>query len=71
MKGSVLKLHHEIDVFRTIPLSAAVFSILLALAGSEKHGYAIMQSVSGISENQFRMGQALSTRQSRGCWIWN
>ena len=26
-----------------LPLSAAVFSILLALAGSEKHGYAIMK----------------------------
>ena len=29
-----------------LPLSAAVFSILLALAGSEKHGYAIMKEAS-------------------------
>jgi DNA-binding PadR family transcriptional regulator len=29
-----------------LPLTAAVFSILLALAGGEKHGYAIMKEVS-------------------------
>jgi DNA-binding PadR family transcriptional regulator len=29
-----------------LPLTAAVFSILLALAGGEKHGYAIMKKVS-------------------------
>jgi DNA-binding PadR family transcriptional regulator len=29
-----------------LPLTPVVFSILLALAGSEKHGYAIMKEVS-------------------------
>jgi DNA-binding PadR family transcriptional regulator len=29
-----------------LPLTPAVFSILLALAGSEKHGYAIMKEAS-------------------------
>lgn len=44
------------DLQHLLPLTAAVFFILFALADREKHGYAIMQSVSQISENQFRMG---------------
>ena len=32
-----------LDPERALPLTAAVFSILLALARSEKHGYAIMK----------------------------
>ena len=39
-----------------IPLTPAVFHILLALADSEKHGYAIMQEVENISHNQVKMG---------------
>jgi DNA-binding PadR family transcriptional regulator len=39
-----------------LPLTPAVFFILFALADGAKHGYAIMQSVSRISANQFRMG---------------
>lgn len=38
------------------PLTPAVFFILFALADGEKHGYAIMQSVSQLSDSQFRMG---------------
>lgn len=38
------------------PLTSAVFFILLSLAEGEKHGYAIMQDVSGLSEGKFRMG---------------
>jgi len=44
------------DLQRLLPLTPAVFFILFALADGEKHGYAIMQSVSRISDNQFRMG---------------
>jgi DNA-binding PadR family transcriptional regulator len=44
------------DLQHLLPLSPAVFFILFALADGEKHGYAIMQSVSRISDNQFRMG---------------
>jgi DNA-binding PadR family transcriptional regulator len=44
------------DLRRLLPLTPAVFFILFALADGEKHGYAIMQSVSRISDNQFRMG---------------
>lgn len=32
-----------------LPLTPAVFSILLALAGGEKHGYAIMQEIASSS----------------------
>ena len=39
-----------------LPLTPAVFFILFALADGQKHGYAIMQTVSRISDNQFRMG---------------
>ena len=39
-----------------IPLTPAVFHILLALADGEKHGYAIMQEVEAISHDQIKMG---------------
>ena len=44
------------DLQHMLPLTPAVFFILFALADGEKHGYAIMQTVSQISDNQFRMG---------------
>jgi DNA-binding PadR family transcriptional regulator len=44
------------DLQHLLPLTPAVFFILFALADGEKHGYAIMQTVSRISDNQFRMG---------------
>ncbi|MCA9839734.1 MAG: helix-turn-helix transcriptional regulator [Trueperaceae bacterium] len=39
-----------------LPLTPAVFHILLALAAEEKHGYAIMKEVEVNSKGQFRMG---------------
>lgn len=44
------------DLQHLLPLTPAVLFILFALADGEKHGYAIMQSVSRASDNQFRMG---------------
>src|SRR5260221_93367 len=44
------------DLQNLLPLTPAVFFILFALAEGEKHGYAIMQTVSRLSDNQFRMG---------------
>jgi DNA-binding PadR family transcriptional regulator len=38
------------------PLTPAVFYILLALAGGEKHGYEIMKQVKQDSQSQVRMG---------------
>jgi DNA-binding PadR family transcriptional regulator len=39
-----------------LPLTLAVFFILLALADGEKHGYAIMQDVKILSDRQVNMG---------------
>jgi DNA-binding PadR family transcriptional regulator len=39
-----------------LPLTPAVFHILLALADEEKHGYAIMQEVEAMTEGKVQMG---------------
>lgn len=39
-----------------LPLTPAVFHILLVLTDGEKHGYAIMQTVKDISGGTFTMG---------------
>jgi DNA-binding PadR family transcriptional regulator len=39
-----------------LPLTPAVFHVLLALADSERHGYAIMQEVDGTTQGQIKMG---------------
>jgi DNA-binding PadR family transcriptional regulator len=39
-----------------LPLTPAVFHILLALADGEKHGYAIMQEVAAITHGKIKMG---------------
>ncbi|MFN8376031.1 MAG: PadR family transcriptional regulator [Anaerolineae bacterium] len=39
-----------------IPLTPAVFHILLALADNERHGYGIMQEVLANSDGQLKMG---------------
>jgi len=44
------------DLQHLFPLTPAVFFILFALAQGEKHGYAIMQQVSALSDGKFRMG---------------
>jgi len=41
-----------------LPLTPAVFHILLALAEGEKHGYAIMLEVESVSEGAFKLGPA-------------
>ncbi|GAP15986.1 transcriptional regulator, PadR family [Longilinea arvoryzae] len=37
------------------PLSPAAFSILLALKGGDKHGYAILREVAGLSGGEVRL----------------
>jgi DNA-binding PadR family transcriptional regulator len=44
------------DLQHLFPLTPAVFFILFALSQGEKHGYAIMQEVSVLSDGKFRMG---------------
>ena len=39
-----------------LPLTPAVFNILLALADSEKHGYSIMLEVESSTGGQIKMG---------------
>ena len=39
-----------------LPLSPAVYHILLALAGGERHGYDIMQQVETLTGGKTRMG---------------
>ena len=39
-----------------LPLTPAVFHILLALADGEKHGYGIMQEVARITDGTMQMG---------------
>lgn len=41
-----------------LPLAPATFLILFALAGGDKHGYAIMQEARELSEGSFQMGPA-------------
>ena len=41
---------------RFLPLTPAVFHVLLALSGGERHGYAIMQEVAESTEGQIKMG---------------
>lgn len=44
------------EVVAFLPLSPAILHILLALAGEERHGYAIMQEVARQSEGQYKLG---------------
>jgi len=44
------------DLQNLLPLTPAVFFVLFALADGEKHGYAIMQVVSTLSEDKVRIG---------------
>jgi DNA-binding PadR family transcriptional regulator len=44
------------DQRKLLPLTPAVFFVLFALASGEKHGYAIMQQISALSNGEFRMG---------------
>src|ERR1041385_6911768 len=39
-----------------LPLTPAVFHILLALADDERHGYAIMQEVADHTDGRIKMG---------------
>ncbi|HXR45914.1 MAG TPA: PadR family transcriptional regulator [Candidatus Limnocylindrales bacterium] len=47
---------NQIDPEKLLPLTPAVFHVLLALAGGERHGYAIMQEVAESTECRIKMG---------------
>lgn len=44
------------DLQQLLPMTPAVFYVLFSLADGEKHGYAIMQETSELSNRGFRMG---------------
>ncbi len=44
------------DLERLLPLTPAVFNILLALADGERHGYSIMQEISKQTQGKLRIG---------------
>ena len=44
------------DAARFLPLAPATLHVLLALAGEDLHGYAIMQEVSRQSAGSYRLG---------------
>jgi DNA-binding PadR family transcriptional regulator len=44
------------DPDKRLPLTPAVFHILLALADGERHGYAIMREVADSTDQQIQMG---------------
>ena len=46
----------QLDPASFLPLSPAVFHILLALAADERHGYAIMREVEQLSGGSVKMG---------------
>lgn len=48
--------HVERDPESLLPLTPAVFHILLALADNERHGYGIMQEISRRTDGKLRMG---------------
>src|SRR5262249_53112686 len=49
---------HDAPDNSTFPMPPAMFYILFSLADGDKHGYAMMQEISKLSEGKFRMGPA-------------
>jgi DNA-binding PadR family transcriptional regulator len=47
------------DFARLLPLSPAVFHILLALAGEDRHGYAIMRDIEERTDGVIRVGPGM------------
>jgi DNA-binding PadR family transcriptional regulator len=46
----------RMDPEEFLPLTPAVFHVLLALAGGERHGYAIMRDVAESTDGKIKMG---------------
>jgi DNA-binding PadR family transcriptional regulator len=49
-------LSDQTDPETLLPLTPAVFNILLALADDERHGYSIMQEISSQTQGRLRIG---------------
>ncbi len=46
----------QVDEDKMLPLTPAVFNILLALADGERHGYSIMQEISKQTQSRLKIG---------------
>ncbi len=57
--------NEERDPESLLPLSPAIYHILLALAGTERHGYGIMQEISHASQGRMRLGSGTLYRSLR------
>jgi len=53
---SITMVNAPLDPESFLPLTPAVFHVLLALADGERHGYAIMQEVAASTDGQIKMG---------------
>ncbi|MGZ3682035.1 MAG: PadR family transcriptional regulator [Ktedonobacterales bacterium] len=49
-------MHDDNEIARLLPLTPAAFHILLALAGGDRHGYALLQEIAASGAGQFRVG---------------
>jgi DNA-binding PadR family transcriptional regulator len=56
----------ERDVDTLLPLTPAVFHILLALADGERHGYGIMKEVEAYTGGKLRLGPGTLYRSIKG-----
>lgn len=56
------------DRQQLLPLTPAVFFVLFSLADGQKHGYAIMQETTALSNGEVRMGPELFTPRCSACW---
>ncbi len=61
-------LEEEPDPHSLLPLTPAVFHIMLALALHESHGYGIMLEVERLTQGQMRLGPGLSIDRSSAWW---
>ena len=57
--------HHANDPESLLPLSPAVFHILLALTAGERHGYGIMQETALSSDGKVNLGPGTLYRSLR------
>ena len=55
----VLSMPHALPVDRHLPLSPAVFHLLLALADGDRHGYAIMRDIDEGTGGVVRVGPGM------------
>lgn len=46
----------QVDAEKLLPLTPAVFNILLALADGERHGYSIMQEIRRQTQGRLKIG---------------